>query len=231
MGGRDHVGAGQVDLGVDRERGPVHGLGALDHLAVVVDEEEVGHADHAEVPAERVDPEVVEQLRVTRGDVARRALVVAELGPEPERRGQVAACGAGAPPRSSASGAGLRVFVCCMNGGVYGWLLRQIRTRRRRPLAWTSSTSAAASCRSAMNWLDDGRVNGVHRRVKARRRALAVEVPTPTPEPVADREDVEAVRRRAERDERWRRLAANHEARDRLRLPRSDPRWRRGPRR
>ena len=45
----DHVGTGQVDVRVDRERGPVHDLVALDDLAVVVHEHQVGHADHAEV--------------------------------------------------------------------------------------------------------------------------------------------------------------------------------------
>ena len=77
-----------MDLGVDRERSPVHDVVALDDLAVVVHEQQVGHADHAEVPAEGVDPEVVEKLGVTSGDVPRRSLVVAQLRPEPERRGQ-----------------------------------------------------------------------------------------------------------------------------------------------
>ena len=73
---------------MDRERRAVDDVVALDHVAVVVDEEKVRDADHAEVTTERVHPEVVEQLGVTSSDVARGTLVVAELGPEPERGGQ-----------------------------------------------------------------------------------------------------------------------------------------------
>ena len=61
---------------------------ALDDLAPVVHEDEVGHPDVAEVHAERVDPEVVEVLGVAGGDVAGDALVEPEAGEEPERGGQ-----------------------------------------------------------------------------------------------------------------------------------------------
>ena len=86
--GGHHVGAGGVDLRVDHERGRVHRPGALDDLAPVVHEQEVLHPDLLEVHAERVDPEVVEQLGVAGGDVAGRALVEAEVPEQPERGGE-----------------------------------------------------------------------------------------------------------------------------------------------
>ena len=60
-------------------------LVAFDHLAVVVDEHEVGHRDLPEVHRERVDPEVVEQLGVAGGDVAGDALVEPEPREQAER--------------------------------------------------------------------------------------------------------------------------------------------------
>ena len=88
MGGGHHVGAGRVDLGVDGERGRVDRPVALDHLAVVVDQDQVGDPDVAEVHAEGVDPEVVESLGVAGGDVAGHALVEAELREQAEGGGQ-----------------------------------------------------------------------------------------------------------------------------------------------
>ena len=82
------------------------GAVALDDLALVVDEEQVGHPDVAEVHAERVDPEVVEQLGVAGGDVAGDALVEPELAEQAERRRRGAACGGGAPPRPCRTSAG-----------------------------------------------------------------------------------------------------------------------------
>ena len=99
VGGRDHVGPGGVDLRVDRERGAVDRRVALDDLALVVDQDQVGDPDVAEVHAERVDPEVVEVLGVAGRDVAGDALVEAEPAEQPERRRPAAACGAAARPR------------------------------------------------------------------------------------------------------------------------------------
>ena len=84
VGGGDHVGPGRVHLGVDGEGGPVDLAGALDNVAVLVDQQEVGHLDVPEVHGERVDPEVVGQLGVAGRDVAGHALVEAELGEQPE---------------------------------------------------------------------------------------------------------------------------------------------------
>ena len=71
-------------LGIDHQRlSP-----ALDHLTVVVDQNQIGHPDVAEVHAEGVDPEVVQALGIPGCDVASDALVEAELGEEPEPGGQ-----------------------------------------------------------------------------------------------------------------------------------------------
>ena len=56
--------------------------------AVVVDEEEVGDPDVAEVHAEGVDPEVVGELGVAGGDVAGHTFVEAALGEHAEGGGQ-----------------------------------------------------------------------------------------------------------------------------------------------
>src|SRR5581483_4163611 len=51
-------------------------------------EDEVPHPDLPEAHAERVDPEVVEALRVARGDVAGDAFVEAEPAEQTERGGE-----------------------------------------------------------------------------------------------------------------------------------------------
>ena len=61
---------------------------ALDHLALVVDQQEVLDLNLTEVHAERVDPEGVGQLGVAGGDVAGRALAEAELAEQAEGGGQ-----------------------------------------------------------------------------------------------------------------------------------------------
>ncbi len=73
---------------MDDEGGGVHRAVALDDLTRVVDQDEVGHRDVAEVHSEWVDPEVVQPFRITRGDVAGHPLVESELGEEPERGSQ-----------------------------------------------------------------------------------------------------------------------------------------------
>jgi hypothetical protein len=86
--GGDHVGPRRVDLRVDRERGAVHRPVALDHLAALVDEQQILHGDVLEVHAQRIDPEVIESLRVARGDVTRNAFVESELSEQSERGGE-----------------------------------------------------------------------------------------------------------------------------------------------
>ena len=52
VGGSHHIGTRRVDLGVNGEGGGVDRPVALDHLAVVVDQDQVGHPDVTEVHAE-----------------------------------------------------------------------------------------------------------------------------------------------------------------------------------
>jgi hypothetical protein len=88
VGGRDHLGAGGVDLGVDGEGRPVDRLVAVDDLAGGIDLDEVGDRDVAEVHGEGVDPEGLGVLGVPGGDVAGHALLEAEQGEEPQGGGQ-----------------------------------------------------------------------------------------------------------------------------------------------
>ena len=73
---------------MDDEGGQVERPGALDHLALVIDQQEVLDADLPEAHAERVHPEVVGELGVARGDVAGRALAEAEPAEQAEGGGE-----------------------------------------------------------------------------------------------------------------------------------------------
>ena len=73
-------------LRVDRERGAVDHRVAFDHLARVVDADQVGDTDVLEVHPERVDPEAVEVLGIAHGDVPGDSLVEPELAEQAERR-------------------------------------------------------------------------------------------------------------------------------------------------
>ena len=91
VGGGDDVGSGLVDRGVDHERGPVDRVRAVHDVAVVVDQDEVADADVAKADAERVDPEVVGELRIAHRDVAGDALAESEPTEDPQRAGELAA--------------------------------------------------------------------------------------------------------------------------------------------
>jgi hypothetical protein len=86
--GRHDIRSGGVHLRVDGEGGQVHRPVAVDHLTSVVDQDEVLHADHLEVHAERIDPEVVEELGVAGGDVTGNALVEPEMPEEAKGGGE-----------------------------------------------------------------------------------------------------------------------------------------------
>ena len=88
VGGGDDVGAGGVHGGVDGEGGRVHRPAALDDLAGVAHQDQVGDADVAEAHAEGIDPEVVGQLGIASRDVAGDALGEAEAAEQPQRAGQ-----------------------------------------------------------------------------------------------------------------------------------------------
>ena len=73
---------------MDRERSRVQGPVTVHDLATIVDEDEVLDADVLEVHPERIDPEVVEQLRVSCRDVTGYALVESEVSEQAECGGK-----------------------------------------------------------------------------------------------------------------------------------------------
>jgi hypothetical protein len=75
-----------MHLRVDCERGAVDHRLAIDHLAGVVDADQVGDPDVLEVHPERVDPEAVEVFGIAHGDMPGDPLVEAELAEQPEGR-------------------------------------------------------------------------------------------------------------------------------------------------
>ena len=77
-----------MNLGVDGECGNVYRPVTLDHLTLVVDEDEVGGPDVAEVHPERIDPEVVSPLGIASGDVAGHPFVKTKFGEQTEGGGQ-----------------------------------------------------------------------------------------------------------------------------------------------
>ena len=122
VGRGHHVGPGRVDLGVDGEGGRVDRAVALHDVALVVDQDQVGHRDLAEVDGERVDPEEVRVLRVPGRDVAGHALVEAELREQPEPAASICLrC------RRSASGSALTGLGC----GISAMVSSSFRAVRR----------------------------------------------------------------------------------------------------
>src|SRR5712691_10126816 len=88
VGGGDRVGAGGVDLRMDREGRGIDRAVPFHHLALMIDEDQVGGADMPEVHSEGIDPEMVEALRIARGDVTSDPLVESIAGEEAEGRCQ-----------------------------------------------------------------------------------------------------------------------------------------------
>src|SRR5579864_7161702 len=86
-GGND-IGTGRVHLRVNGKRGGIHRISAFHHLATMIDENQIRGANLSEMHAERVDPEVIPPLRITRGDMTRDALVKSEQREETKCRGQ-----------------------------------------------------------------------------------------------------------------------------------------------
>jgi hypothetical protein len=75
----DDVGPRGVHGRVDHEGRAIHRALAFDDLTLVVDENQIGDSDVAEVHAEGVDPEVVQQFGVPGRDVPGHALGKAQL--------------------------------------------------------------------------------------------------------------------------------------------------------
>src|ERR1700722_2998368 len=73
---------------MDGESSRIHGAVAFDDLTLIIDTDEVGDRDMAEVDGEGVDPEKFGVLRVAGSDVAGHSLIETELGEEAEAGGQ-----------------------------------------------------------------------------------------------------------------------------------------------
>ncbi len=84
----DHVGSSLVDGRVDHEGGAIDGPGSVDDIAVVVHQQQVADADVAEAHRERVDPEVIGELRIADGDVAGNAFAEAEAAEDAQCAGE-----------------------------------------------------------------------------------------------------------------------------------------------
>src|SRR6478609_10340084 len=77
-----------MNLGVDDEGRGVHRPVTLDDVAVVVHEDQVAHPDLLEVHGKRIDPEVVEPLRVASRDVTGDAFVETKCSEQAKRGGE-----------------------------------------------------------------------------------------------------------------------------------------------
>ena len=85
----DDVGTSLVYGSVDDEGGPVHRCVAHDHVALVVDEDQIRDSHVAEAHPERVDPEPVRELRVARSHVAGDAFAEAQASKKAQGGGQL----------------------------------------------------------------------------------------------------------------------------------------------
>jgi len=79
VGGGHHIGPGRVDLGMDGESSRIHGAVAFDDLTLIIDTDEVGDRDMAEVDGEGVDPEKFGVLRVAAPTLRKSALPAQKL--------------------------------------------------------------------------------------------------------------------------------------------------------
>ena len=78
-----------MDCGVQHECGAVHRAVAVDDIAGVVDQDQIARPDVPEAEAERVDPEVVGELRVADGDVAGDPFTETEPSEDAQRAGEL----------------------------------------------------------------------------------------------------------------------------------------------
>src|SRR5690606_7313388 len=86
---RSHdVGVGLVNGRMEHESGAVHGPAPFQHGAGAIHQLDVAGAHAAKVHGERVGPEQVGMFRVAYGYVARKSVLVAELGEHTADGGQ-----------------------------------------------------------------------------------------------------------------------------------------------
>src|ERR1700704_6678660 len=84
MGSRNDVGAGGVDLRVNRGGRAVDPVLPFHDFAVIIHQDEIGSANLSEVHAKRIDPEMTEVFGVAGGDVSGNAFVESEAREQAE---------------------------------------------------------------------------------------------------------------------------------------------------
>src|SRR5215472_4182337 len=85
---RDHIRPRVMNARMDGECGNVDRMVAFDDLAFLVYQDQVRHADVSEMQAERIDPEMIQPLRISRRNVPRNTFIETELGKKAEGGGQ-----------------------------------------------------------------------------------------------------------------------------------------------
>ncbi len=79
VGGGYRIGACTVHIGVNRKRRSIDREIAFDHIAVMVDPDQVGDLDLTEVNTERVYPEGIREFRVACSDMSCDAFIKSEF--------------------------------------------------------------------------------------------------------------------------------------------------------
>src|SRR5262245_13561728 len=81
-----YVRPGRVNPGMNRECGCVDRLASFNHLALFIDEDQVGDTNLSEVDSKRIHPKTVGMLRVADRDMARHSLIESETRKEAKCR-------------------------------------------------------------------------------------------------------------------------------------------------
>src|SRR5258708_1487292 len=85
VSGCDDVRPRFMDLRMNRKRAAIHRRAPFHGLAAMIHQDEVRDADFAEVLAEAVDPEMIGELRVPRGNMSGDSLIKPTFREQPER--------------------------------------------------------------------------------------------------------------------------------------------------
>src|SRR5215467_16101290 len=88
MRSSNHVRPGGVNARVNSKGSEIDFGLAFDDFAGVIDQDQVGSANLTEVEAEGIHPEMIQTLRVPRGDMAGDALVKTKFGEETKGSGE-----------------------------------------------------------------------------------------------------------------------------------------------
>jgi hypothetical protein len=84
----NHIRASRVNARVDGKRREIDFGMAFDNFAVMIHQHKIGNANLAKVQTERVDPEMIEPLRIARSDVAGNAFIKAKARKEAKGCGE-----------------------------------------------------------------------------------------------------------------------------------------------